>query len=451
MAATNTTAVKIKVQNAVDIEYLIGHLKHEDIHLYEALLKLRRLYFEVDVPGTSFTTGAISSYEIDLNAEKGRFRFKNIVHSGEVDSIHVIGLYVDETTVENYYGILSQDMSGVTDPVTLNVSVVSKDNEVLLKFSVGDYVILDDPLQDTNDTNFRKYEILKLTNKSGAAYTFARGQFGSNKSSHLAGVRFYPLRMGYFSTPYRGPSLARKEAAFDLSVATLVATSAAPSSAGGLGTFVTVNVSRVAYPHLSAPPELYNHTMLNPAPGFRTCDGASFLIQLDGVLIAGQTLPEWLVVENDFSLRYAVGKMEVPPVGNVAVYDGILASMTNVSLVGYVLYAEPLQKDMTELDRRVAVMEQFAVRENEFWTFQASDILDKRRMPYVAKWPFALPVVGTIGSLFDTTIGELRTNVLPFVATGEYIYSREGGGLNACVARIGSTYAGKGLGIGVAS
>ena len=45
-----TTTVRVRVQNVQDIEYLIGHLKHEDIHLYEALLKLRRLTLDIEVP-----------------------------------------------------------------------------------------------------------------------------------------------------------------------------------------------------------------------------------------------------------------------------------------------------------------------------------------------------------------------------------------------------------------
>jgi hypothetical protein len=226
---------------------------------------------------------------------------------------------------------------------------------------------------------------------------------------------------------------------FPLSNATVVTVEAAVSDLGVLGAYNQEYCQPLAYPY---PGTVTNK---NPAPGFRTCQGAIYIDRLFGILVTGQSLPGWVWVQEDMGIRNVVGTVGVAPVGG-STFNGVLYEMTDVAVVFYVLYIEPFRRGLAYGDRRVAVLEQCGIRSGEFQSFIPTDIPDFRRTPYRLVWPGCrYPVIGTVSALYDVTLGQLFNSVMPFTATGEYLDFQESAELDYVVARVGTTTPGSNL------
>lgn len=377
--------------------------------------------------------GSVTSYDPVLSFY-ARFGLENIVISGNAKHLHVVIAAVDETKVDKLYGVVAADMNNTTDPITITPTITAATGYA---FAVNDFVVFDDPAQDAGNTSYRSYEVAKITNIAGADYTFSRAAFDSYKSAHSAGVAFYPAKLHYFGIPADKVTYPLngfpKQVYFDLASSAIVGSAVAVGDIGGLGSWNVKNWSRLFYPFPGEP------SQSNPAPGARTLNGAQYLAQLSGALTQGQSLGARLWVGEDASIRDIVVTIAVPPAGNNAVYNGILANFSNVADVFYVLYIEP----GLDTTRRVGVVDQLAIRENEYASFiDPSNMPAYRRMPYIPKWPFKFPVIGTVGSIYDPATGLLATGALPFTAQNDYIYLKESGELDVVVAKIGTSAAG---------
>ncbi len=396
-------------------------------------------------PGTVNFTPTLAAY--------GMMSLKDFTlgGSGKADLVHVVVWYVDEPDTQYLYAILTDSLNSTDLTPSPGVTVFARAKEiagVVPAFATGDLVLIDDSGQDPDATDFRKYELVTLGTITGTqpgAVTFAlasRGNLGSTKSAHNAGTRLYKVKAAHFAVPTKdntgNPKITGDESV-PLANACVVAMGLAASDVGTIGTFNVKNCSRLAYPF---PGTL---TQRNPAPGFRTCTGAEYTIPLGGALIAGQSSPFRLVVSENASPRNVLGRVLVSPEGSIAFYDGILGGETDKGLIAYVLLIEPQQDGLPNGARRIAVLDQLAIIAGEFATFPQNDVLDFRRMPYRPAWPFLCPVIGTLDSLFDPALGALRTGVLPFTTTGEFLQMEEGGELDAVIARAGSDVAGSHL------
>lgn len=426
-----------ELHDAVNVEYLESQLP-----------KARRQ----TEGGLAFASGSPITYTPTLS-HYGLFTLDDFVVTSSptnVDSLHVIVAYVDETETSKQFGQLSTDMDGTTDPVVASSVSFSSDDFTNFVFSVNDFVVFDDPTQGTGtNTDFRAYEVAKITAISGSAtstatYTMARAQWGSFIAPHLAGVRFYPIKIKYFGVALRqnGQNItATFPSKFDfvLPSACVVSVTATTSGNGGFGAWTTMNCSKLAYPFLDA-----SLIQLNPAPGFRTCNGTEYFIPLIGLHAAGKTSPVRAWVSENASIRNVVANLTVAPVGNTTTFPAILGAITDVSDVYYVLYIEPLSQNITNSERRVAVLDQLGIKENLYSSFLSGDVPNFRRMPYAPKlWPtISLPCVGTIDTIYDPLTGAVRADILPLVANGQYIDFQEGGELDAIVVKIGTTSAG---------
>ena len=409
-------------------------------------------------PGTVTFTPAVGSY--------GTIAFTNFVLTGKADLLHVDVWFVDEPRQRYLWGQIASDMDATTDPVSLTVAVTRKatnydppvgESPTYDLWAVGDYVVFDDSRQDSDTAGhatWRRYEVARIktvtgdqTAAAGENYSLtiefeARGSLGSRKQQHDAVTRMYRLKKRHFVLGTKdnlGNDKIINEEEFPLANATVVSMQLAVSDVGFLGTYSTVYCQPLAYPYPGIGGEL------NPAPGFRTCQGAEYLMHLDGLLVAGQSLPKWSWIAEDAGIRNAVVTIAVAPAGQTAVYDGVLYSFTNISLVAYILLIEQFRRGGTQGSRRVAVLEQLGIRENEYQSFNPSDIPDFRRTPYGLKWPAQrYPVIGTVDDLYDLSVGTLRTNVLPFTATGEFLDMQEACEMDLVVARVGSAQPGSG-------
>jgi hypothetical protein len=395
------------------------------------------------LPGTITYTPTTGPY--------GMMGFKTFVLTGKADLLHVVMWYVDESAIQYLWGVLTASLDATTTPVSVGATVFSRPvagvNPV---FAVGDLLLINDPDQDAVNTAFRSYEVAEIDTITGAqpgAITLGlknRGSLESFKSAHNAGRRFYKIKAAHFAVPTKdnaGNDKIISEEYFPLPSGCVVAMAIAASDVGFIGTYNRKNCSKLAYPF---PGSLIER---NPAPGFRTCTGAEYALGLVGQLGLGQTMPVRIVVSENSAIRQALGILAVPATGSTAVYDGILGNIADVALVAYILYIEPLQINQANAARRVAVVEQLAFKSGEAASFPSTDLPDFRRMPYTLTWPFELPVVGTIASLFDPDLGSLMANALPFTASGEFVSLEEAGQLDAVIARPGSSVLGSALDI----
>jgi len=391
-------------------------------------------------PGTVNFTPTLGPY--------GMMGFKGFTLTGKADLLHVVVWYVDEPSIQYLYGVLAGALDATTTPVTVSVNIFARQVEgVFPTFATGDLVVIDDPDQDPVNTTFRKYEIATLGTIGGGTVTLtSRGGVGSYKSAHNSGRHFYKVKLAHFTIPTKdnaGNDKIFNEEFFPLSSACVVGMAVAASDVGFIGTYNLKNCSQLGYPYPG------NLIQRNPAPGFRTCTGAEYTLPLLGGALPGQTMPVRILVAENASIRDVVGILTVAPVESTATYNGVLGNLADVALVAYVLYVEPLQYNQSNAGRRVAVLEQLAIKSGEFASFPSSDLPDFRRMPYTLAWPFELPVVGTLGSLFDPDVGSLLDSVLPFSTTGESIWFEEGGELDAVIALSGWTVPGSNLTLSV--
>lgn len=393
-------------------------------------LQYLRTQLSPPAAAVSLATAGTLTYTPDV-AEYGRLKLKDIVVNGSATAIHLAAACIEETIVDKLYGVLQADLS-TTNPVTITPTINA---ETGYSFADYQYLAFDDPAQDAGNTDFRSYEICSFT-INGSDYTLTRGQLGSAASAHLAGTKFYPVRVVYQCQPFKAISPFTgfpKIKTFELPNLCVLATVVALDNLGGIGASTTVNCSKLAYPFPSE----------NPAPGFRTLNGAEYLGQLIGVLAIGQSLPCRIVTSENAVSRNLVGSMTIAPVGNNTVFNGVLGSMTGVADVFYVLFIEPLRNSQTQSSRRVAILDQLAIRENEFWTFLNSSVPNFRRMPYLPIWPpNVMPVIGTVDSIYDSSTGAVRVNALPFSDSGQRIIFEENGELDVVVAKIGTSNAG---------
>ena len=399
-------------------------------------------------PGTVAYTPTLGPYAM--------MGFKSFTLTGKADLLHVVIWSIDEASTDLLYGVLGAAMDATTSPVTLSVTVFNKERDgVTPEFAIGDLIAIDDPDQDPDNPaaapgTIRKYEIATVGTITGsqpgtATIEFtSRGGLGSFKSAHESGRRFYRVRAAHFSVPTKdnaGNDKITSEEFFPISSACVVAMAVAASDVGSIGTWNLTNCSALAYPFPGDPHET------NPAPGYRTCNGADYRFLLAGAVSVAQSSGVPLWVGETASIRDVVASIARPPEGSAAVYDGVLASMTDVALVLYILLIEPTTPLLPYRDRRVGILDQIAFKENEHHTFPTSNppnaLEGQRRMPYLPKWPTkTCPVVGTVDSLYDPDTGLIRSNVLPFVAQNDYIDFEEGCQIDAVVARVGSDFAG---------
>lgn len=383
----------------------------------------------------------------------GTMGFKDFSLTGKADMLQVAMWYVDEPETQYLYGILTGAMNAGDLTPTINVNVANRAKELNGTppvFANGDLILIDDPDQDPSNPpaspgTARKYEIATIGTVAGSQpgeVTFAlsaRSVLGSYRSAHAISVRIYKVKAAHFTVPTKdnaGNSKLINEENLPLASACVAAMAVAAEDVGVLGTWNLKNCSELAYPF---PGGL---TQRNPAPGFRTCTGSSYTIPLGGTLIAGQTSPHRLVVAENTFPRCMAAKVLVAPTGIISFYDGVLYGENDKALVFYVLLIEPQREGVPNGERRVAVADQISVANGDFATFSSGDVPDFRRMPYRIKWPFSCPVVGTIDSLFDSSLGELRTGVLPFNSTGESIQWEQDSEVDSVVARAGSTVPG---------
>lgn len=438
----------VEWHDAVNIEYLMSVLpKKKKLQAQGAL---------AGTPGTVTFTPYPPGY--------GQMGLRSISVSGNCDVLHVVIPFVDETETSKLWLASTGSIDGTSTAVTISSPIGTHTGTNT--FAVGDFVVFDDPAQDavnnivvgTDTTNIRSYEVDQITalstNTDGdvtsvtlqrKAEGTATAYFKSFMSAHEPLIKFYKAHLAYFAVPtditaISGTTMV-KDQAVDLPSACVVAVAAACDDNGSIGTWKQINASQLAYPFL--PGE-------NPAPGYRTCNGAEYLIPLTGLFSAGQSSPVRLWVGENASIRDVVANVTIAPTGTTNIFDGILGPMSNVTTVVYVLYVEPLQENSTNGARRVAVLEQLAFRNGEFSSFNSTTLPAGRRIPYLLKWPtLQMPVVGTLNSLYDSNLGSFQIGILPLVANGDYIYYQEGGELDAIIANIGNLIAGANMTISV--
>lgn len=416
------------LHDAVNVEYLhdfIGNQKKKKASRGGA-------------PGTVAYTPTVGPYAM--------MGFKDFTLAGNSDSLHVVVWYVEEGAIQYLYGVFTDALDASANTPTLSTTVFSRPVEgTNPSFATGDLVLINDPDQDPVNTTRRKYEIVQLgaitgTQPGTVTITLAgRAKLSSVKNAHNAGRRFYKVKVAHFIIPTKdnsGNATINDEEFVPLGGVCVVAMAIAAADAGAVGNYNLKNCSQLAYPY---PGSL---TKRNPAPGFRTCIGAEYTLPLVGSHVQGQTMPVRITVAENASPRCMAAHNTVAPVGSVSVYNGVLANDEDVAEVAYVLYTEPLQSYQENKNRRVAVLDQLAIKSGDFASYVSADIPDFRRMPYRLQWPFELPVVGTVDSLFDPDLGSLRTNALPFNAIGETLWLEEFGELDGVIARAGSTVPG---------
>ena len=200
-------------------------------------------------------------------------------------------------------------IDATTDPVTFDVTIFGT-SRYGRKFSVGDYILWDDPT--TSGQNF-VYEIDQITAISGTKFTLARGsaggqaaQFGSLKFAHSTKV-FFRLIDKFFTLNWNGVQTTFELGWYNKCVCAVVATMP------GIKVPTLVNL----FPLNSTAPGI-NLTTTPPCPGLRTLIGNEYAIGMSAPLSVGAIADNWLQITGPESIRSVFVSLATAPTGGPA-------------------------------------------------------------------------------------------------------------------------------------
>jgi len=164
----------------------------------------------------------------------------------------------------------------------------------------------------------------------------------------------------------------------------------------------------------------------------RTCNGSEGEVSILGPVLVASVSPAFHYCPESSSVRGVVVNVRVRPEGSAGPWPGILGTVLNPASAGYLLYVEPKQPPIQEKDRRIAVIDQWAIIDGQADSFSmqyANQYSVKlRRTPPKLAWPaVSLPVVGTLDSLFDVASGMFNAGAFPLTMLGSTIPYIEGG------------------------
>lgn len=393
-----------------------------------------------DLPASGLTFSPV------LRNEFGFIGIEDIQVGGglpaDLTGLHTSYACVDEASAQANYVIFGA-MDATTDPVTVPVSIIGDPDH----FRVGCLIVIDDPSADLVKVGRRAYEIFNFRQDDGMGnWILDRAQLDSTMLEHSNGLKGYRVdevpedpsmsRNLFRSAPPATTSGVQEPRWTLIPGSAVVAVAAQLHNAAGPGPVAIVNCASLAYPL-----PITEHTD-NPGPGFRTLGHEEFVLPLFGTLTRGQSMTNRVLVAESFSLGGALCTLRLAAVGE-ALFSGLFAGVT-CAVGGYLIYIEPPRQNLPHGERRVAVLEQFAVPEEAPDSQRPDSFLYQRRVPYNGLWPFRGIVVGLLGELWDLTTGLFITDNFPLVAQGEMAI--EGGGeLDLLIEQVGSETAGSDL------
>ena len=251
---------------------------------------------------------------------------QNIVSAAEVTlSLY----YVDELTTD-LWAMFDGDVGAGTDPLTTYCTV---NQSTARAFHVGDFVIINDEAADANHSGRRSYECAQIVGPGNVGDVVATGQFqfqraypgmptgeatfGTLRSAHQAGVKFYKLDLKTFTYSvkkgfFRTPGLpARIEAT--IPCACVVAAVVGVANHFGYGPFTTIPLSH------------HNEPLM---PGDRTCSGGAYVFQVPGALAVQDNVAIPMKVHDPASIRCIYAYVQTGTV------DGSCAITTKYSIDG---------------------------------------------------------------------------------------------------------------------
>lgn len=318
--------------------------------------------------------------------------------SRDTDSItelHCIVPSVDETDLLE--GELTSPIDSSTDPHDINWNTTS--GRLTSIFEQYDFLVMNN-IEKSPDPDYRSYEIVQLTEKPGFNYgTIKRAfnsitptgeaHFGSKKSAHPAGTKFYKLEMKHFTLKVTADSLgtssgqtpSRLPERFDMPWPSrcCAAVVAAFSNNDRFGNWKYVNLgSRI---DLSGPQFAEND--YPPAPGLRTLNGASYFIpSLGGCggldLAVGGTADATIQAQDFASVRTIYAYVKIAPENTAATKDCL-----NPGIKIQVNLTKPWLLDDAG-DPTVIPLETLYIFHDEFKSYQEiTDPPRKRQMPYM--------------------------------------------------------------------
>lgn len=366
-----------------DIEFLIPHLKHQDPHLYEALLRLTRCKVDLNNPDRALPPSISFVPTFDdaaIQARYGYITLKNITKidksslPDDITEIEVILYYVNERTASLNFAAFAANMNATDSPVTV-VTTVAEDVTNGLQILNGDFCVVNDSTQNPSITTRRNYEIFKVIGRSGTApnitFILSRGQLGSIAAIHTAPLRLYKVEKGVFGyatgkeEKLRGKLRDRQPVYWPSTC--VVAISAVLRNDVGFGTRKLLNMNPTFYPF---PGNVHQNP---PAPGARTCLGSCWTLTKGGVLVVNGT-PDFTVrLTEPHSIRYITAEVGVPPAGAAIKIDA--------------RYVAPRGVGEVDADRKTAKFETLTIPDGARESWDPADMPRDRRTPYILTWP----------------------------------------------------------------